>query len=193
MDNNIKKLKRAIGIDYEHAHGPDSSINPQAPPVPPIPQPTQEMPPIKPFDVGEAVQEKPPQPKEPIKITPPSPEPQIKPQTPKDNDHTLFVKIDKHQDVAQEIHEAKKEMKNMLDTISLLNQAEKLKQEAIAKLESDLSRFDTKFGNIESFLGFKVLEEDHKPQVNRAGENLRDLGSLHNEIKSLKDELNILK
>ncbi|MCK5300202.1 MAG: hypothetical protein KAJ54_03545, partial [Candidatus Aenigmarchaeota archaeon] len=133
MKDNVEKLRRAIGIDFDHSHGPAEEINLNQPPLPNNYQSQQqnqkepEQPQVpKPFAIDG---QKPPISiqREPIKIEPKSSQPH---QTPIQGDNTLFVKIDKHQDVAVEISRTKIEMKNMVDTISILNQAEKLKAEA---------------------------------------------------------------
>jgi hypothetical protein len=215
MTDHIEKLKKAIGIDFEHSHGTkNQTTNPNTPlnynfqkQQNQIQQPIQNQ--TNQFNqnqsnsinqstsnklqnnhINQNYEQKPNIPN--INI-------QKEIQTPKENqtEQSLFVKIDKHEEIANEINEAKTSMKQMLDTIILLNQAEKLKKEAISKLEQKLSEFDNKLIQINNHLGFGYQNtqtntiEHNEPNV--AGKNIKELTELHSEIKNLKNELNNIK
>lgn len=210
--DNIEKLKRAIGIDFDHTHG-SSSGNKEAfmpteqiPVSPvqdidrPIPNllktPLQPAPPVQNLSIQKqeipSIQDIQIEKKQEIqKETVANP-------VFENNDNSLFVKIDRHQDIAAEINSAKNEMKNMLYTITLLNQAESLKTQAIEKLDNSLATFNTKLKTIESHLGIRLADNrDMHPEdtnaPNRAGKNVRELKDLHSDIQNLKTELSNIK
>ncbi len=99
----------------------------------------------------------------------------------------LFVKIDEHTEVAKELIEAKRDIKSIAETISLLGKAEKLKAEAIERLDSHLDTLDAKLIDVESKLtapeGLEIPTEgiDLGPAS--------DVSDLHRTLERLKDEL----
>ncbi len=99
----------------------------------------------------------------------------------------LFVKIDEHTEVAKELIEAKRDIKSIAETISLLGKAEKLKAEAIERLDSHLDTLDAKLSDVEDKLtapeGLEIPTEgiDLGPAS--------DVSDLHRTLERLKDEL----
>ena len=111
---------------------------------------------------------------------------------PKTHDMDLFVKIDEHSAVASELLNAKKDIKSVVDTISLLAKAEKLKAEAIEGMEESLNKLDTKLENVESKL--IAPGEMAIPGLEDFEMDLDDnLSHLHTELESLKAELSKIK
>lgn len=104
-------------------------------------------------------------------------------------DTELFVKIDEHTEVANELINIKKDIKAIIETISLLSKAEKLKEDAITKMEDNLKKLNGKLQNVERRLmepeGISVPEEGLIRK-----EKLTDL---HSDLESLKSELSRLK
>ena len=102
----------------------------------------------------------------------------------------LFVKIDEHTEVAKQLIDAKKDIKYIADTISLLGKAEKLKAEAIERLESHLNTLDEKLADVEGKLtvpdGLEIPDEGVDLQMST------DVSNLHRTLENLKDELNHL-
>ncbi|MEA2003688.1 MAG: hypothetical protein U9O53_01875 [archaeon] len=227
-NDNIDRLKKAIGIDFDHSHAPiNNPLPPQAAitqktePVQAKPIPNQEqsiqpksiLPPKKenPYPIPE--QKSPQEHQHPIQnipqpqaITtpnrpapiPPKPIPVQRPAgmnnirhiEPRKESSALFVKIDRHVEITDEIIGTRSEMKNMLDTISLLSKAEKLKSEAVGKIEKRLNLFDEKLNKIDSNL--VAPKEFSSPSVVPIESKDQGLESLQSEITRLKQELNNL-
>ena len=99
----------------------------------------------------------------------------------------LFVKIDEHTEVAKQLIDAKKDIKYIADTISLVGKAEKLKAEAIERLESHLNTLDEKLADVEGKLtvpdGLEIPNEGIELQMST------DVSNLHRTLENLKDEL----
>ncbi len=108
--------------------------------------------------------------------------------TPESVDTELFVKVEDHAFIGKKLSEAKGDMKVIADTISLLAKAEKLKSEAIARMEGALDKIDGEIEEIESKLvvpeGLNIPEMDLSQAV--ASDGLQDLSS---ELDSLKREM----
>ncbi len=99
----------------------------------------------------------------------------------------LFVKIDEHTEVAKELIEAKRDIKSIAETISLLGKAEKLKAEAIERLDSHLDTLDAKLSDVES-----KLSAPEGLEIPTEGIDLgpaSDVSDLHRTLERLKDEL----
>ncbi len=233
-DDNISRLKKAIGIDFDHSHAPINNPLPSAAPIqnsgqpapqPPIKapeeniQPKSVLPPKEnnPYPIQEQAnfpehphpilpqqanfpehlhpiesQQAIPQPAQAVAPIPQSPAKipvTAQPETRKEGS-ALFVKIDRHVEITDEILGTRQEMRKMLDTISLLSNAEKLKAEAVAKIEKRLNLFDEKLNKIDSNL--VAPKEFSSPSVIPMDQNDAGLESLQSEITRLKSELDNL-
>ncbi|MCK4927150.1 MAG: hypothetical protein KAS11_01680 [Candidatus Aenigmarchaeota archaeon] len=219
-DDNIDRLKKAIGIDFDHSHAPINNPLPSAAPIQNPGQPTPQ-PPIKapeeniqpksvlpqkennPYPIPkqanfpehlhpiESPQAK-PQPAQAVAPRPQSPPKSpvtAQPETRKEGS-ALFVKIDRHVEITDEILGTRQEMRKMLETISLLSNAEKLKAEAVAKIEKRLNLFDEKLNKIDSNL--VAPKEFSSPSVIPMDQKDTGLESLQSEITRLKSELDNL-
>ena len=215
-DDNIGRLKKAIGIDFDHSHAPINNPLPSAAPIqnsgqpapqPPIKapeeniQPKSVLPPKEnnPYPIQEQAnfpkhshpilpQQAIPQPAQAVAPMPQSPvtaQPEIRKEG-----SALFVKIDRHVEITDEILGTRQEMRKMLETISLLSNAEKLKAEAVAKIEKRLNLFDEKLNKIDSNL--VAPKEFSSPSVIPMDQNDAGLESLQSEITRLKSELDNL-
>lgn len=104
-------------------------------------------------------------------------------------DTSLFVKIEEHAALGSILLKTKTDMKSIADTISLLARAEKLKADAIERMEKVLDIIDSNLDDLELKLappeGLSVPE--FTGQDNSAmSDNMIDL---HSELESLKNEL----
>ncbi len=99
----------------------------------------------------------------------------------------LFVKIDEHTEVAKELIEAKRDIKSIAETISLLGKAEKLKAEAIERLDSHLDTLDAKLSDVEAKLTMPEGLEIPTEGVDLGPAS--DVSDLHRTLERLKDEL----
>ena len=160
-DEDVRKLKDAIGL----ADLPDENV--------PVPQPVEyeEFQPL----------EQDPEPIEEIRI--PQPTVHIAPET---SDKQLFVKINNHTDIAAELIETKKDIRATAETISLLTKAEKLKKEAIEKLEGNLLELDKKLMEIDSKL---VAPHGMMESTQGTTQHEMDLMNLDSKLESLRSEL----
>ena len=93
-------------------------------------------------------------------------------------------------EISDDILNTRVEMKKMLDTISLLNKAEKLKSEAVEKIEKRLNVFDEKLDNIDSNL--VAPKEFSSPSTIQIKAKDADLDNLQSEITKLKTEIDNL-
>ncbi|VVB59297.1 Uncharacterised protein [uncultured archaeon] len=113
---------------------------------------------------------------------------EIKSAAPQSLDTELFVKVEEHAAIGAKLSESKGDMKVIADTISLLAKAEKLKSEAISRMESALNKIDADIEEIESKLA--APEGLHAPEIDLStGVVSDDLIDLRSELNSLKDEL----
>ncbi|MFH1126685.1 MAG: hypothetical protein ABIG84_04340 [archaeon] len=175
-ESDINRLRGVVGLgttgntDYQNSNIPKNA-----------PQDTEK---IMPTPVN-APKEKPPlnniiEPLEPQKK-----EPAHKQKTQVETE--LFVKIDEHTEVAKELTDAKIDIKSIADTISLLGKAEKLKAEAIERLEIHLNELDTKLIDVEEKLsvpdGLDIPDEGIDLGLSS------DVSNLHKTLERLKDEL----
>lgn len=94
----------------------------------------------------------------------------------------LFVKIDEHRAVAEDLINAKKDIKAITDTLDLLAKSEQLKEEVIQKLENSLNVLDKKLENIELKLTppQRIASEVAVPT---------EIADLHEELEALKNHL----
>lgn len=103
----------------------------------------------------------------------------------------LFVKIDEHTEVAKELIDAKKEIKSIADTISLLGRAESLKAEAIERLEAHLNNLDAMLSDVEEKL--TAPEGLDMGDFGTEVESSSEISDLHRTLERLKDELSHIK
>lgn len=111
--------------------------------------------------------------------------------TVKETDTELFVKIDEHVSVSKDLMGSKSEIKGISDTVLLLAKAEKLKSEAIERMEKHLDKLDTVLKDVEL-----KLAAPESLKMAGMGETMgapMELLDLHTELDSLKDELSKLK
>lgn len=113
-----------------------------------------------------------------------------------DPDSQLFVKIEEHESVINELRTAREDIKTIAATIELLAKAEKLKAEAIDRMEQHVSNFDDLLGTIESKI---VPPEDILPHTQEhhparaVDKTLKEMTDLGKDLKSLKERLSKLK
>ncbi len=98
----------------------------------------------------------------------------------------LFVKIDEHAAVGELLAKSKGNMKSIADTVSLLAKAEKLKSDAIERMEATLDDIDAQIGAIESKIA--APEGLSIPELGSAAVD-DELIDLRSELESLKGEL----
>lgn len=110
----------------------------------------------------------------------------------KDQSTPLFVKIDKHAEIRKSTVDVRRDMKNIINTISLLAEAEKLKDDAIAKMESQIQVLRETLNTIDHEL---IAPDFIKNAENTSSSESQgdDFKTLHTEIQSLKSELSSLK
>ncbi len=103
-------------------------------------------------------------------------------------DTELFVKIEEHAEIGSKLAESKGDMKTIADIISLLAKAEKLKSEAISRMEHALDKLDVDIEGLEQKL--VPPEGLHIPEITAVQNFVSDdLIDLRSELDSLKDEL----
>lgn len=107
-------------------------------------------------------------------------------------DTGLFVKVEEHAAIGKKLSEAKGDMKVIADTVSLLAKAEKLKSEAITRMEGALDRIDAEIEEIETKL--VAPEGLNVPEINVSEGGVADgFLDLRAEFDSLKNELGNIK
>ncbi len=101
-------------------------------------------------------------------------------------DTTLFVKIDDHELVSNELSKSRMDIKAMANTIELLGKAEKLKAEAVARMEENLDLLDAKIKDIEPRL--------QAPEGLSGGESVPSGTNTYSDsLSDLKTELSRIK
>ena len=109
---------------------------------------------------------------------------------PQSLDTELFVKVEEHAAIGEKLIEAKSDMKVIADTISLLAKAEKLKTEAISRMDTAIGKIDSDIEAVESKLvapeGLNAPEIEMGMGSGFVSDNLLDLRS---ELDALKSEL----
>ncbi|NOR85481.1 hypothetical protein GQ473_05170 [archaeon] len=104
-----------------------------------------------------------------------------------ETDTDLFVKIDEHVQISSDLMDSKKEIKGVSDTVLLLAKAEKLKADAIERMESHLGKLDAIIQDVEIKLTApESLKMSELGDVDVASGELVDLT---HELNNLKDEL----
>ena len=170
-ESDINRLKGIVGL----------GSTPAPEPQPATPEKTQEEQ-IMPTPVNAPIQTQANNHIEPAKPVETKPKTQVETE--------LFVKIDEHTEVANQLINAKKDIKYIADTISLLGKAEKLKAEAIERLESHLNTLDEKLADVE-----EKLSAPDGLEIPNEGVDLgmsSDISNLHKTLENLKDELSDL-
>lgn len=105
---------------------------------------------------------------------------------PESADTTLFVKIDDHELVSNELSKSRMDIKAMANTIELLGKAEKLKAEAVARMEENLDLLDAKIKDIEPRL--------QAPEGLSGGESAPSGTTMYSDsLSDLKTELSRIK
>ena len=163
-DMEIEKLRAIVGLDSET--DPFSEE-----------KPVEEIKPSKDAPVPE-------KPKPAAPITPPKTREEKVSNVSNSIETELFVKVEEHAAIGRKLSETKGDMKIIADTVSLLAKAEKLKTEAITRMETALDKIDAEIEEIE----VKLIAPEglHVPEINGPSDDLIDLRS---ELDSLKTEL----
>lgn len=170
-DAEIDKLRAIVGMDSESSdYGEEYALNEDAP-LPKAPL------------SGDSSQEPSKQPKKAAGKSTAT--------APVSVDTELFVKVEEHAAIGGKLAEAKGDMKVIADTVSLLAKAEKLKSEAITRMEAALDKIDAEIEEIESKL--VAPEGLNVPEINIASGAADDLFDLRSELDSLKTELGEIK
>ena len=228
MNNNISKIKKAIGIDFSHMHGPQpQAVSSQAAPETPqqsnpvinaqqpsmqATQPIQhqdvqntgtvpQRPPVRAQNISQdrqpqvaalaqrpqaAVQRPQPHPeKTAININPPNIEAEKK-----DVSTRLFAKIDNHAEIRSTTIKVRQSMKKMIETIAFLAEAEKLKEEAINNMESQIRLLKDQLNIIDNELASPEFSGSGTPINNKQTD---EVDGLRSDIESLKSNLSALK
>ena len=163
-DLEIQKLRAVVGMDMEES-SEDALLDEESAPLP-----------------DRSVEEKPSQ------SVPSAQSEKTFETSPESVDTELFVKVEEHAFIGKKLSDAKGDMKVIADTISLLAKAEKLKSEAITRMEGALDKIDAEIEEIESKL--IVPEGLNIPNMTLsqalASDSMQDLSS---ELDSLKKEL----
>ncbi len=206
----IERLKKSIGLDLQHSHAPISgnnvSNNPNQGQVaqksnPPVQnrQMQQSRPQGKhPFDhLQDQALHRDMRPKQApgdqsfLQESPSLRDITQRPKKKKGEDTSLFVKIDRHMEINEQIKSTSEEMKKIVETIYLLSKAEKLKSEAIDKIEKRLKVFDETVDKMDKNL--VAPKQFISPSIIPVKENSNtELDSLEGEIDKLKNQLNSL-
>ena len=104
-------------------------------------------------------------------------------------DNQLFVKIEEHDQIADSLTEAKKDIKAIADTIELLARAEKLKADAIERMEHHIDSFESMLHGIES----RIVPPEDVLRQNATIIDTQQTSRLNTDLKSLKATLEQLK
>lgn len=104
-------------------------------------------------------------------------------------DNQLFVKIEEHDQIADSLTEAKKDIKAIADTIELLARAEKLKADAIERMEHHIDSFESMLHGIES----RIVPPEDVLRQNATIIDVQQTSKLNTDLKSLKATLEQLK
>ena len=108
-----------------------------------------------------------------------------------ETDTDLFVKIDEHVQISNDLMDSKKEIKGVSDTVLLLAKAEKLKADAIERMERHLDKLDAIINDVEIKLTApESLKMADSVDMSGTPSELVDLTS---ELNNLKDELSKMK
>lgn len=164
-DLEINKLRAIVGLDSEADAFDDET-------------PFEERVPIQNTPVAEKS----------TPIAPVKPLKKIEEKAASSIDTELFVKVEEHAAIGKKLFEAKGDMKVIADTVSLLAKAEKLKSEAIIRMEGALDKIDSEIEDIESKL--IAPEGLNVPEINVSESGISDdFLNLRAEFDSLKNEL----
>ncbi len=109
--------------------------------------------------------------------------------TPASGDTTLFVKIDEHELVSNELSKSRMDIKAMANTIELLGKAEKLKAEAVARMEENLDLLDAKIKDIEPRLQAPEGLSGGESAPSGTNAYSDSLSDLKTELSRIKTEL----
>lgn len=168
-DMEIEKLRAIVGLNSETDSFSDD-------------KPIEEIKPVQ----------KPAIPEKPQSSVPPNTPKNTEERTPTAIDTELFVKVEDHATIGKKLSEAKGDMKVIADTVSLLAKAEKLKSEAISRMEGALDKMDSEIEEIESKL--IAPEGLHVPEISASSVvDSDDFLDLRRELDSLKNELGGIK
>ena len=108
-----------------------------------------------------------------------------------ETDTDLFVKIDEHVQISNDLMDSKKEIKGVSDTVLLLAKAEKIKADAIERMEIHLDKLDAIINDVEIKLTApESLKMSESADMSGTPSELVDLTS---ELNNLKDELSKMK
>lgn len=176
----IERLKKAVGIDHDESLVGRWNVEKQAPQLSPAAPAAKPLPPPAPAEPRPAVQA----PAKPPALAQASKPKMKQPET--SEEPPVFVKIDNHVEMVANMRDAKKTMFSMVDTISLLGEAEKLKAEAVGRMEQQLNHVDAKIQLVEQRLATPKDVKETRAEEPVRDEELEDLSS---HIKELKTEL----
>ena len=171
-DSEINRLRGVVGLGT--SGGPE--FRPTAPEKQEKPEIRETRPPVKSVNLNNIIK---PQERQPAQVHKTLVETE------------LFVKIDEHTEVAKELIDAKKEIKSIADTMSLLGRAESLKAEAIERLEAHLNNLDGMLSDVEEKL--TAPEGLDMGEIGVDVESSSEISDLHRTLERLKDELSHIK
>lgn len=104
-------------------------------------------------------------------------------------DSQLFVKIEEHDQITQALDEAKRDIKSIADTIELLARAEKLKADAIERMEHHVDSFERLLESIET----RIVPPEDVLKQNATVIETHQATRLSQDLKTLKSTLEQLK
>ncbi len=104
------------------------------------------------------------------------------------SDVDVFIKIDDHVNIAKTLIDSKKELKSISDTILLLAKAEKLKKEAIEKMEQHLKILKKEANEVYTKMAQYGKYVNYKDNL-ITKHTLEPIDDLEKELEEIKKEL----
>ncbi|MCK5476846.1 MAG: hypothetical protein KAI55_02915 [Candidatus Aenigmarchaeota archaeon] len=107
------------------------------------------------------------------------------------NTHT-FVKVDGHLSIVNDLIEGKRDIKAIATTIALLSRAEKIKTQAVIRLEEELNKMIIKIHDIEEKMtieGHSFVEPNYESEEIVSATTAVEEPSFSDELERLKKDL----
>jgi len=110
----------------------------------------------------------------------------------------LYVKLEGHQDLQQELHSINHIVQNIEQAEDLLDEVRKIKEKTIQNIQENILELNQRIENINNEMPNVEDQEfsaDISPQTNNETQNEeidQSVNQLHNQLETLKNELNEL-